>query len=141
MKFKGKNGPVLWLALLLDFGIAGWFWTLKGEFETPLIFWCFMALYALIAAVIVSFMSRNTVTVTESEIRVSLGPTNAWVDIASVVSMKKAVSFLASSGASAKRVEIVYRKKGGQRLLYVSPADRDGFIRAVKEKNPEIKVY
>lgn len=141
MKFKGKNGPILWLTLLLILCAAVWFWTLKREFESPLIFWCFMGLYALIAAVIVSFLARNTVAVTESEIKVSLGPTNTTVDIASVVSMKKTVSFLASSGASAKRVEIVYRKNGGQRLLYVSPADRDGFIRAVREKNPEIKVY
>lgn len=140
MKFKGKNGLILWLTLLLVLGVAGWFWTLKSEFGSPVMFWCFMVLYALIAAVIASFLARNTVAVTESEIVVCLGPTNTSVEIASVVSMKKTASFLASSGASAKRVEIVYRKNGGQRLLYVSPVDRDGFIRAVKEKNPEIKV-
>lgn len=141
MNFKGKNGPFLWLTLLLVLGAAGWFWSLKREFESPPLFWCFMALYALIAAFIISFLARNTVTVTEREIVVRFGPTNTSVDIGSVVSMKKAVSFLASSGGSVKRVEIVYRKNGGQRLLYVSPIDRDGFIRAVKEKNPEIKVY
>lgn len=141
MRFKCKNGLILWLTLLLDLGIAGWFWSLKGEFDSPLIFRCFMALYALIAALIISFLARNAVTVTENKIVVRFGPTNTSVNIASVVSMKKAVSFLASSGASAKRVEIVYRKNGGQRLLYVSPVDRDGFIRAVMEKNPEVKVY
>ncbi len=84
-------------------------------------------------------MARNHVTVTE--IRVALGPTNTSVALRDVVSMKKVVNFVAASGASAKRIKLVYMKNGAREVLYLSPADRDGFIRAVLEKNPDITVY
>ncbi len=141
MKFKGKNGVIVWLTLLLVLGFAVWFWTLRAEFESAAAFWALMVIFAAIAALIVSFLARNHITVTDTHITAALGPTRAVVEIASIVSMKKVTSLLASSAASSQRVEILYRRRGAPHLLYVSPQDRDAFIAAVLTKNPNIQIY
>lgn len=131
----------MWLTLALVLGFAVWFWSLRSGFDSQTGFWGFMLMIAVAAAMLIWFMARNRITVTDTEIRVSLGPTNTAVEIASVVSMKKVNNPVASSGTSVRRIEIVYRKDGRQGVMYISPADRDGFINAVRGKNPEIRVY
>lgn len=141
MKFKGKNGFIMWFTLALVLGFAVWFWSIKSGFDSQSGFWGLMIIFAAVAAVIIWFMVRNYITVTDTEIRVSFGMTNAVVEIASVVSMKKIYNLVASSGASVQRIEIVYWKDGKHKVMYISPADRDGFINVVCGKNPEIRVH
>ncbi|MCH5341416.1 MAG: PH domain-containing protein [Acetatifactor sp.] len=141
MRFKGKNGFIMWFLLVFVLGCAGYFWSIKGGFDSQIGFWGIIIMHAAVVAVIIWFMVRNYITVTDTEIRVSLGMTNLVVEIASVISMKKVFNLVASSGASAQRIEIAYWKDSNRKIVYISPVDQDGFIDAVCGKKPEIRVY
>lgn len=129
------------VVLIIVLASAGFFGSLINDFDSPVGYWIMMAIHAVVIVVIVWFMARNYILVDDSNVKVCFGPTNSVVEIASIVSMKKVFNVVASSGASAHRIEITFKKGNERKLIYISPKDQDGFIETVSGKNPDIKVF
>lgn len=62
---------------------------------------------------------------------------NASIPITKIKSIKKTNSILSSPAASMDRIEIRYNKFD---FVLISPADKNGFIKALLEIKPEIEV-
>ncbi len=91
------------------------------------------------AAMTASFVLRNYLLVTEQTITVCFGMTTTVLEISSVTSLKKVTNLIASSSASAKRIEIQYVSGVEKKIIYVSPRDEDTFIQTVRSYNPKIQ--
>ncbi|WP_191621416.1 PH domain-containing protein [Marinihelvus fidelis] len=82
----------------------------------------------LIAALIPLWLLLSTrYTVQGDELRVRSGPVSKTIAISGIRSVEPSRSILSAPALSLKRLKVAY--DGGQVL--VSPADRDGFIRAI----------
>lgn len=141
MKFRGKNGFVMWFTLVFVVSIGAGLLIRLGPEEDPVAFWVMLVVFVLIIAFVGWFMIRNCIYVESGEIKVCLGMTTSVVDISNIVSMKKVINAIASSGTSLDRIEIVFVKGKERKVIYVSPKDKKGFIDEVCKYNPEIAVY
>ena len=126
MKFRGKNGFVMWFTLVLVVTLGAGMLILLGSAGDSVAFGAMLVVFALITIIIAWIMIRNCIYVENGEIKVS---------------MKKVVNAVASSGTSLDRIEIAFMKDNKRNLIYVSPKDKDGFIKAVLDFKPEIKIY
>ena len=141
MKFRGKNGFVMWFTLVLVVTLGAGMLILLGSAGNSVAFGAMLVVFALITIIIAWIMIRNCIYVENGEIKVCLGMTTSVVAISSIISMKKVVNAVASSGTSLDRIEIAFMKDNKRNLIYVSPKDKDGFIKAVRDFKPEIKIY
>lgn len=141
MKFKGKCGIVLWLTLVFVLGCAACFVSQKNGFDSQAVFWILIVIYAAISIILVLFMVRNYIIVTDDEIKICLGFSTTALKTASIVSMRKVINFVASGGASAKRIEVIFTRDGDRNLIYISPKEADSFIELVCGYNQNIKVH
>lgn len=87
MKFKGKSGIVLWLTFVFVLGCATCFVSQKNGFDSQAVFWILIVIYAAISIILVLFMVRNYIIVTDDEIKICLGFSTTVLKTASIVSM------------------------------------------------------
>ena len=131
MKFKGKVGLILWLVVLLVLGCGAYFVSIREKFDSVFGFGVIVVVFSGVLAVVLWMMIRNEVIVTDTSIIVKLGMTTTTIERASIQSVKKVTSVIASAGTSAKRIEIIYKAGYEQKRIYISPKDRDGFLEAI----------
>lgn len=141
MRLKGRCGIIMWLTSVLFLASTIFFVSQKGVFDSLGGYWALVIIFGLSTAFVFSFMVRNYVVVSDREIKICLGFTTTILEIASIVSMKKVTNVVASSAASAKRIEIVFIKDNLERNIYISLKDNDKFMRMVCEYNENVKVH
>ncbi len=49
--------------------------------------------------------------------------------------------FVASSGASTRRIKIIFIKDKFKKEIYISPKDEDKFMQIVCDYNQDVKIY
>lgn len=75
------------------------------------------------------------------KLKIKVGPfNNGEVDIKKIVKISKCNSWVASAASSWDRIGLHISKVGVSPYAIVSPKDRDGFIAALLEVNPDIIV-
>lgn len=104
MKFKGRCGIIMWVTSVLFLASTIFFVNQKSIFDSPGSYWVLVIVFGLSTVFLLSFVVRNYIVVSDREIKICLGPITTILDMASIVSMKKVTNFVASSGASAKRI-------------------------------------
>jgi hypothetical protein len=128
-KRDGWLVAVLWLASAVDFGVAAWLWS--GGAPAP----AFVAPLLLAAGAFqlhVLYATDYTVEADVLSIRASLF---RWrIPLASIESIEPTRSPLSSPACSLDRLLIRY---GGRRVM-VSPADKEGFLRAIAQRTPRL---
>ena len=83
----------------------------------------------LIAVGLPIWLLLSTVyTVDQQELKVRSGPFRWTIPLAEIASVRESSSLLSAPALSLKRLEILYGR--GESIL-LSPADRDGFLRAI----------
>ena len=139
MKMKARSGIVIWVtafALLAGTVVCA---AMYNKFDGIVLYLLILMILATSTIMAASFILRNYLLVAEQTITVCFGMTTTVLKTASVTSLKKVTSLMASASASAKRIEIRY--VGGAGVIYVSPQDEDKFIQTVCSYNPNVKVY
>lgn len=76
-------------------------------------------------------------TVTEKELKIKSGPIRSKVPLQSIIKIRKTRNPLSSPALSLDRLEIKY---GKFKTALISPEDKQGFVRAIKERNPEVEI-
>ncbi len=75
------------------------------------------------------------------KLQIKIGPfNNGVVDIKKIVKITKCKSYISSPAGSLDRIGIYISKVGLSPYAIVSPKDRDGFIAALLEVNPDIVI-
>lgn len=137
MKIKSRSGILIWITAIATI-VATVITAVKySEFDGIGSWLLLLIILAASAAMTSSFIMRNYIFVTEQTITVCFGMTTTVLKTATVTSMRKVKSLIASSSASVKRIEIRY----GGGVIYVSPKDEDAFIKTVFSYNPNIEVF
>ncbi len=140
MKFKGRAGNIIWVTSILL--LAGAFFAALqyNEFDSFGGYLTMVIIMGAAALLTFSFILRNYIMVSEQTITVCFGMTTSRIPVASVVSLKKTKSIIASSSASVKRIEVAFIYRNCRREIFISPKDEDGFLKQVCSYNPNIKV-
>ena len=119
---------VLWAASLVDFAVAAWLW--RGHGAAP----AFVAPLLLAAGVFqlhVLYATDYTVEGDSLLVRASLF---RWrIPLAAIESIEPTRNPLSSPACSLDRLLI---RHGGGRRVMVSPADKEGFLRAMAQRAP-----
>lgn len=76
-------------------------------------------------------------TITEKELKIKSGPIRSKIPIEKIKKIRKTKNPLSSPALSLDRLEIKYGKYS---TALISPADKEGFIQAIKERNPEVEI-
>ena len=141
MKFKGRCGIIMWVTSILFLASTLLFISQKSIFDSPVGYWVLVIIFGLSTVFLLSFVARNYIVVSDSQIKVCLGPTTTVLEMTSIVSMKKVTNFVASSGASTRRIEIIFIRDNFRKEIYVSPKDEGRFMQIVCEYNQDVKIY
>ncbi len=141
MKFKGRCGIIMWVTSILFLASTLFFISQKSIFDSPVGYRVLVITFGLSTVFLLSFVVRNYIVVSDSQIKVCLGPTTTVLEITSIVSMKKVTNYVASSGASTRRIEIIFIRDNFRKEIYVSPKDEDRFMQIVCEYNQDVKIY
>lgn len=80
---------------------------------------------------------RTGYTVEGQDLKVVSGPFRYTVPIRDIRKMRRTRNPLSSPALSLDRVEISF---GEGKKIMVSPADREGFVRALRAKNPQMQL-
>ena len=140
MKMKARSGIIIWITALAMLAGTVAFAAAYNEFDGIVSYLLILAVMSVSTVVTGSFILRNHLLVTEQTITVCFGMTTTVFETASVTSMKKVTNLIASSSASAKRIEIRYVKGAEKKVIYVSPKDEQTFIQTLCSYNPKINV-
>ena len=76
-------------------------------------------------------------TITEKEIKIRSGPLRVNIPIGDIKKIRGTRNPLASPALSLDRLEIKYRKYS---TALISPNDKEGFVRAIKERNQDVEI-
>lgn len=140
MKLKGRSGIIIWIMALALLAGTVIFASMYREFDSIGGYLLIVIIMAASSALFASFILRNFILVTENTITVCFGITTTVIETASVTSLKKVTSLMASASASAKRIEIRYADGIRKDFIHVSPKDEEAFIQAVCTYNPKVSV-
>lgn len=128
-----------WLAALIfvPLGVAAW----RGSAEvwhspTPGN-WVAAIVVGLALTITVWLYATTAYDVESTALVVRAGPLRERIPIASIRSIERSRTLIASPALSLRRLEIAY---GTYDIAVVSPADQAGFIAALVERNPAIVV-
>lgn len=137
MKMRGRNGVLMWVALLIyNLALAGPIIFMRDKFDSVGIIWLAGVICVIGDIFIIWCMIRNYIRITETKLEIAIGCITQKIDIQSIDAVKKVNSLVASVAASYKRIEIQY----GNQIIYISPKDRDEFIRYICKVNNKINV-
>jgi Bacterial PH domain len=127
-KRDGWIVAVLWIASLVDFGVAAWLWF--GDDAAP----AFVAPLLLAAGVFQLHVLYGTDYTVESDVlRVRASFFRWHIPLAAIDSIEPTRNPLSSPACSLDRLLIRYA--GGRRVM-ISPADKEGFLRALGQRAP-----
>ena len=73
----------------------------------------------------------------EDELKIRCGPFRQRIPLQEIKAIKKTRSPLSSPACSLDRIEIKY---GSSKRVMISPADKEGFIKLLLEKSPQIRL-
>lgn len=92
----------------------------------------------LVSIVFVGYIYLDTsYHIANGLLKVHCGPFRYKIQIQGIKSIKKTRQSLASPALSLDRLEIRYKKTG---LIYVSPKEREAFIKLLQRENPSIVI-
>ncbi len=138
MKFKGRCGIIVWATSILLLVSTLFVISQRSIFDSPVGYWVLVIILGFSTISLLSFVARNYIVVSDSQIKVCLGPTTTILQMMSIVSMKKVTNFVASSGASTKRIEIIFMRDNFRRIIYISPKDEERFMQIVCKYNQDV---
>jgi hypothetical protein len=76
-------------------------------------------------------------TITEKVLKIKSGPIRLSIPLEQIKKIRKTKNPLSSPALSLDRLEIRY---GKYKMALISPADKKGFVQAIKERNTEIEI-
>lgn len=85
-----------------------------------------------------SLLVNTKYTIDGDELLVRSGPMRWRIDIRSITRLERTGDPTSGPALSLDRVRIEYAKNGKPKAILVSPADKEGFIAALRERNPAI---
>jgi hypothetical protein len=127
--FRSKVDRWLWLMMLaavLGMGIAMFAVAISGE--DPIVVVALILMFLLTGALIASVMFGTSYTVDRKMLHIRSGPFRWKVALDEITSVEATRNPLSSPALSLDRLRIRYGKR---RQVIVSPADRDGFLKAI----------
>ena len=132
MRFVSKIDG--WLIPVFIIGIAGMLAAFVAVLidDTPL--WLQLVVAAtsvLFCALLFAVLKNTYYVVADGALRIVSGPFRWTVAISDIVEIKPTRNPLSSPALSLDRLKVVYGKR---RYVLVSPADKDGFIRAIENE-------
>src|ERR1051326_3486295 len=111
-------------------------------FKSKVDSWLAAVVFGIVIAVIIAFntwLFRNTDYRIENETLHIRSAFIRWnVPIRDIVSVVPTRSALSSPALSLDRLQITWRKSGGEGIILVSPEDQRGFLEALRRVNPAI---
>ena len=96
--------------------------------------------FLAVAAFSMSLLLNTRYVVDGEELLIRSGPMRWRVDIRTITRVAPTNDPTSSPALSLDRVRVDYAKNGKPKWIVVSPADRDRFIAALRERNPAIQV-
>ena len=132
MRFVSKVDG--WIIPLFVVAIAGMLFAFVAVItgDTPM--WArigFSGVSVVFCAVLFSILKSTFYVVENGELRIFSGPFRWKVAVADIVDIKPTRNPLSSPALSFDRLKVSY---GTHRFVLVSPADKDGFIRAIENE-------
>jgi hypothetical protein len=101
------------------------------------VMWIAGAVVAIgLLATILPIYLRTHYDVNEANVHVRFGLMDRQIPYQSIVSIRPVRNYQSSAAASPERVEIVYNTGRYVDSIFISPVDREGFIREVEERRP-----
>ena len=82
-------------------------------------------------ALILSVLMGTKYTVADGEIRIISGPFRWTIRVADILDIQDSRNLLSSPALSLDRLKITY---GHGKFVLVSPADKDGFLKAIEQQ-------
>lgn len=132
MRFVSKVDG--WLIPVFIIAIAGMFAAFVAVLidDTPLWLQLLVAIITvLFSALLFAVLKSTYYVVADGVLRIVSGPFNWTIRISDIVEIKPTRSVLSSPALSLDRLKVTYGKR---RYVLVSPADKDGFVRAIENE-------
>lgn len=119
-------GLIIWLGILLPFFML----TYEGLYSQLWI--------SVLVIIFVSWIWFGTgYTITETELQIKSGPLRFRIKLEQIKRIRKTRNPLASPALSFDRLEIKYGKYS---TAIISPTDKEGFVRKIKDLNPNVEI-
>ena len=131
-KSKGVMGAMGLVALFVSLGVMSFLSLRNAPLPAMLII---LVVEALVTSLIGWIVGATDYTIRGELLLVRSGPFHWEIGIRSIESVRPSFDPSSSPALSLDRLKIMYA--GGREIL-VSPKDRDGFVRALREVNPAI---
>ena len=130
MRFASKVDG--WMIPVMIVAAAGMVWSMVAVMitDTP---WPLrigmLVLTVLVIALLFSIFARTHYTVMDGELRVVSGPFRRTISLSDITNIEPSRNPLSSPALSLDRLKVSY---GNRKFVLVSPADKAGFLEAVK---------
>lgn len=103
--------------------------------------WIGIIILGLVTSFILTIFIRTIYVITGNTLIVTCGfIINYRIDIGKIYSIKSSSSFESAPALSIDRISIHYNDDNGRSYVLISPKDKNGFIKALQEKNSAINV-
>lgn len=127
--FRSKVDRWLWLVMVATLlGMVAAMFAVAVSGEEPAVVAALVFLFLISGALIASIMFGTSYTIDRNVLIVRSGPFRWNVLLEEITSVEATRNPLSSPALSLRRLKIRYGKRG---WVMVSPADRDGFLKAI----------
>ena len=121
-------GIVVWLPLVITFGLVGWQLWLQKQID-----FIFVATFVLLFAFIGWLWWGTGYLVTERDLKIKSGPFRQAIPLVEIKAITPSKSILSAPALSLDRLEISY---GRSKSVLISPLKKEEFLALMKEKCP-----
>ena len=132
MRFLSKVDG--WIIPVFVVAIAGMLFAFVAVIAGDTPFWLrivFSGVSVLFCALLFSVLKSTFYVVENGELRVFSGPFRWKIAVADIIDITPTRNPLSSPALSLDRLKVTY---GERRFVLVSPADKDGFVRAIENE-------
>lgn len=76
--------------------------------------------------------------ISDGRLVITCGPVRGTVSVASIISVERSNAPWSSAALSLDRLKLTTSQRGWNRVWYISPVDKDGFLLELMRRNPNL---